>query len=315
MSADRLSLSLLAVLAFSLGTMLEPWFQTWQGNRASSANLLQVALGDSRRLLARQVYAKADAYFHKGYYPTIYDNQEGFEKSHIQESTGPAHHADAHEEADDFLGKPKDWMDAFSRHFFPSQHSHVGETAAAHTPGQPDQSANSGGSKGHSDDAPEDEAREILPWLRLSADLDPQRAETYVVASYWLCSKLNKATEAEQFLREGLQANPGDCEILFELGRIYFENRHDSTRARNVWELAAKNWREGEGRKPEPNVFVYARILNNLALLERQQKNNARAIEHYTALKAISPNQASIQGWIDYLKTNQPPAFPGDSPR
>ncbi len=315
MSADRLSLSLLAVLAFSLGTMLEPWFQTWQGNRASSANVLQVALGDSRRLFARQVYVKADAYFHKGYYPTIYDNQAGFEKSHIQDSTEPTHHPDEHEEAEDFLGKPKDWIDGFSRHFFPSRHTHLGESAGGHTPGQPHAPGEPGESKGHTADAPEGEAREILPWLRLSADLDPQRAETYVVASYWLRSKLNKVTEAEQFLREGLQANPGECEILFELGRIYYENRHDPTRARNVWELAAKNWREGEGQKLEPNIFVYARILNYLALLEREQKNHARAIEHYTALRAISPNQEAIQDWIDYLKTNQPPILPGDLPR
>src|SRR6266700_5859695 len=136
MRADRLFLFLLAAVAFSLGTALEPWFQSWQGNRASSANLVQVALGDSRRLFARQVYVKADAYFHKGYYPTIYDNQAGFEKSHIQDSTEPTYDADEHDEADDFLGKPKDWIDAFSRHFFPSQHTHLGESAGDHKPGQ-----------------------------------------------------------------------------------------------------------------------------------------------------------------------------------
>ena len=28
--------------------------------------------------------------------------------------------------------------------------------------------------------------RELLPWLKISAELDPQRVETYTVAAYWL---------------------------------------------------------------------------------------------------------------------------------
>jgi len=40
--------------------------------------------------------------------------------------------------------------------------------------------------------------REILPWLRLSAELDPQRVETYTVAAYWL-RNMGKIAEAEQF--------------------------------------------------------------------------------------------------------------------
>src|SRR5438093_6007104 len=101
MRAERLSLLLLAAVVFSLSTVLEPWFQGWQGNRANSANVLQVALGDSRRLFARHVYLKADAYFHNGYYPTIYDNQEGFEKTSIREPTEPNPHADEHQSGDD----------------------------------------------------------------------------------------------------------------------------------------------------------------------------------------------------------------------
>ena len=46
--------------------------------------------------------------------------------------------------------------------------------------------------------------REILPWLRLSAELDPQRVETYTVAAYWLRA-VGKMVEAEHFLREGLR--------------------------------------------------------------------------------------------------------------
>src|SRR5436190_22792663 len=118
-----LSLSTLAVIAFSLAPSLEPWFQSWAGNRSQSSSLLQVALGDSRKLFAKHVFFKADAYFHNGYYPTIYDDSQGYEKAHIAEDR----HTTGEEAESNFLGQPKDWVDAFSRHFYPTRHTHLGD--------------------------------------------------------------------------------------------------------------------------------------------------------------------------------------------
>jgi tetratricopeptide (TPR) repeat protein len=114
-----------------------------------------------------------------------------------------------------FLGKPRDWIDGFGRHFMITEHTHL-----------------TGGNE-----------REILPWLRVSASLDPHRVDTYTVASYFLRSRLGDAEQAERFLREGLSANPNSYEILFELGRLYHENLHDSDRAQGVLELALRRWR------------------------------------------------------------------------
>jgi hypothetical protein len=58
-----------------------------------------------------------------------------------------------------------------------------------------------------------------------------------------LQTKLNRVPEAEQVLREGLRNNPNDPQLLFELGRIYFENYHMTRRsARNIWEAALRSW-------------------------------------------------------------------------
>src|SRR5437870_7563539 len=116
---------LLLTLAFSLSAWLEPRFQAWAGSRAKSSDVLSVALGDSRRLFAKHFYVKADAYFHSGYYPTIYDAHPDSHQTHMAASAGAAQNH--HEEETDFLGPPKDWIDAFSRHFFPSIHRHLGE--------------------------------------------------------------------------------------------------------------------------------------------------------------------------------------------
>ena len=122
MRAYLLALSLLAVVAVSLATSLEPWFQSWAGSRSQSGSPIQVALGDSRKLFAKHVFFKADAYFHNGYYPTIYDNNQGYEKAHIVEDM----HESGEESEPNFLGKPRDWVDAFSRHFYPTRHTHLG---------------------------------------------------------------------------------------------------------------------------------------------------------------------------------------------
>ena len=111
MRAYLLSLSLLGVVAACLSTSLEAWFQNWQGNRTSSDNLLQVALGDSRKLFARHFFSKADAYLHKGYYPTIFDaaGPSG------QSTPGNALPSDGNSNKceGDFLGQPRDWIDQF----------------------------------------------------------------------------------------------------------------------------------------------------------------------------------------------------------
>src|SRR5439155_22962342 len=107
--------------------------------------------------------------------------------------------------------------------------------------------------------------------------------------------------QAEQFLRQGLQANPGHYEILFELGRIYRENRNDPVRARNVWELALKNWREKQAAHEEPDLLIYEEILGQLTKLEEEQKNYAQAVAYLQELKLISPSGPSIEKWIGEL--------------
>jgi tetratricopeptide (TPR) repeat protein len=296
-----LALGLLAVMTFSLATTLEPWFQKWEGNRARSANVLQVALGDSRRLFAKHIFVKADVYFHNGYYPTIYDSKEGYDKAHI--SADMRKEGEENEEAENFLGKPRDWIDRFSRHFFPARHTHLGDSGCGHSCCQRAKDGHGHDENcEHKDHDPEvagGQEREILPWLRLSAELDPQRIETYVVGSYWLRKALNKADEAERFLREGLQHNPGDPELLFELGRIYHEKGTEAERARTLWELAVKNWREREASKPDPNVFLYGQLLGNLAMLEWAHGNFASSGQWYRELLVVSPNKESIRKWIE----------------
>ena len=151
---------------------------------------------------------------------------------------------------------------------------------------------------GVSTNAESSDVREILPWLKVAASLDPERTDTYLVTAYWLRTELKKIDEAEAFLRDGLRANPGHPQLLFDLGRIYFDDRHDTNRARNVWEMALRNvgdltdW-SGERR------FLIGQLLGQLAKLEEASGDYPRAMTYLTSLKQVSPTPESIQKWMD----------------
>ena len=295
---DRVASLLLALTlsaAFGLATWLQPRSLAWRGQRAKAGSLLEILLGDGRRMFANHFFTQADVYLHSGYYPSLFDqaklNCEGHlagtarEHEHEAETGQNGHDEDNH----DFLGKPKDWLDAFGRKFRITEHTHL----------------EGGGTE-----------REILPWLKLSAELDPQQVETYTVAAFWIRSKLGKVDEAEAFLRQGLRANPDSYEILFELGRLLYENRKDTARARNVWQLALHKWQKSEAGKPKPDNLLREQILTNLARLEEHEGNFAKAIEYSVQLKTVSPHPDLIEKQIEELRgyqlqaaTNTPPAL------
>jgi tetratricopeptide (TPR) repeat protein len=274
-----LILVLLGAGSFSIATVLQPRAVQWS-RRGNSDSALEVLLGDGRRMFANHFFVKADVSFHSGYYPSVFDQvQAPTDSRHMTEEESGHHDAEeeAHERQMSFLGPPRDCFERFGRNFIVTQHSHL-----------------EGGNE-----------REILPWLRLSAELDPQRVDTYTVAAFWLRKRLGKAREAEQFLREGLRANPNSFQILFELGRLYHEDFHDETRARNVWELALQRWREQEGNKKEPDLLAREEIAINLARLEETQGDFASAIGHLELAKTSSPASANLQQQIDDLRKKE----------
>jgi tetratricopeptide (TPR) repeat protein len=268
----RLGLLLLFTCAFTLATTLGPYFSRLEHTGDSSSSMLAVLMGDSRRMFANEFFAMADAYFHSGFYPTIFDKQEeGHEHLTEHHEEGEADHD---EDEPSFLGQPRDWVDRFGRHFYPTVHTHL-----------------HGGNE-----------REILPWLKLSADLDPQRTETYITASYWLRTTLNKPAEAEQFLRQGLRANPDGYDLLLELGRVYFYSRHDPRVARNIWELSLGKWNrlQAQGLKPDPHD--YEEIRGELVRADEQLGDQQQLLADLEALIQVSHSQETLQLYIDKVK-------------
>lgn len=285
MRVQNLIALFLLTLCFALAAWLQPRHHALTPDTGRTETVLGTLLGESRRLIASQLYLKADAYYHMGYYPSIFDTHKEDHHDDKDALRAKAGLHDSHECAD-HLGEAKDWLDWFGRHFYPAKHLHADQV-------------------GHQAE------KEVLPWLRLSAEFDPQNVTTYTLASYWLRAQLNRPADAEVFLREGLRANPGSPEILLELGRIYLENHKQPERARNILELAFRRWEEHEARKPDPDIFLRQQILGQLVLAERQLNNPRRIIELLRLMKPYSPTPATLQQQIDELEqTLSAPAKP-----
>jgi tetratricopeptide (TPR) repeat protein len=276
-----LLLLLLLSACFSLAAVLQPRANGWS-KRAQADTVLKVLLGDGRRLFANHFFTKADVSFHSGYYPSIFDQARAAQDTrHLTAKEGePAH--EEHEKQMSFLAPPRDWIERFGRRFIITEHTHLERN----------------------------NEREILPWLKMSAGLDPQRVETYTVAAYWL-RDMGKVKEAEDFLREGLRNNPESYEILFELGRLYHENYQDPARARNLWELGLRRWAEQESAGKKPDLVQLDQLAVNLSRLEEKEANLPRAIELLGLAKKASPHPEVLQRQIDELKQKLAPRPPG----
>ncbi len=307
LSPRTFSWLLVALLAacFGLAARLEPQFQFMRLDAAREAWVLDlhfdgrplylsratgdffnVALGDSRRMFANEFFVKADEYYHSGYYPSIFDDNTAFKTAHMAADTGAVADKNRGDEHG-FLGPTRNWIDAFGRHFFPNRHTHLDEGGADDLSGS-------------------DDVREILPWLKLSSDLDPDNVQTYTVTAFWLRKRMNNVPEAEAVLHEGLRNCPGSYEILFELGCLDYESHHDRERARNVWEEGVRQWRKAyphlSPEEQKDSQYVMEALTTHLAKLEQDNGNLQQAVQWLQEALPVSEVPAVIQTNINELK-------------
>lgn len=298
-STPWLALIALLVLCFGLGARIDLLEQQPAEAKTFNQGVLESLLGDSRRLFANQFFIKADAYFHSGYYPSIFDNNDAFRTAHVAADAGAVEEKNSGD-AHSWMGNPTDWIDRFRRHFMPSEHTHLDGLAEG------DSHTGDGPTTDDADDHKADDVREILPWLKLSAEMDPSRVETYVAGSYWLRKRMNRPKEAEEFLRDGLRNNPKSYAITYELARIYSENFYDPVRARNLFELALRYWSESQANQPDPDLFMLEQILGQYAMLERREGNKEKAVLLLQQLRKISPNPDGVDKLISDTEAGKP---------
>jgi hypothetical protein len=149
----------------------------------------------------------------------------------------------------------------------------------------------------------------MFPWLKLSAELDPHRIQTYLVTVYWLRNRLHKTAEAEDFIRDGLRANPHSPDLLYALGQIYLEDRKEYPHAKNLFLAALRCWHERDDSKPEKSdtgetrdYLLLERILGGLVQDELAAGQPVQALEYMKTLKANASDPEGVQKQIDELQ-------------
>jgi hypothetical protein len=144
--------------------------------------------------------------------------------------------------------------------------------------------------------------REMLPWLKLSAELDPHEIATYLTASYWLRTSLKKPKEAEQFLREGLRSNPDSYAILLELGRVYLDNWKNPSVARNILILAREKWRRLDAAGEKPDQHSYEEILGEIVQTDRALNDEKGLLADLEELVKVAHSKEPLELEIEELK-------------
>jgi tetratricopeptide (TPR) repeat protein len=294
---------------FTLATAVESEFKKTTISRSDEGAFTKL-LGDGRRLFSGQSVEMADVYLHSGFYPSIFDEREKKgskaieteeddhaehkhdehgkcvheedHSAHKHDEHGNCDHGehvgsppDEHDKAMGFMGQPRDPLDAFIRNFRITEHSHL--------------------EKG--------EEREVLPWLRLAIELDPQAVETYAVTSFWLRKNLKRVEDARDILREGIRNNPKSFELLFAMGLIYEQEDKNAEKARNIWLAAKKFWEQQSSEAKEATLDAYGKITVNLGHLENEAGNLNLAIKYYELTKLTSPQPQAIQKQIDEIRS------------
>lgn len=282
----------LAALAFTLATAVEPQFRNLTVSGSDEGAFTKL-LGDGRRMFSGQAVELADVYLHSGFYPSIFDSRDAsapkaisgkggdrdddsdHHEEHEHDKHGNCVHGDehdaAHEEAMSFMGPPRDWLEAFIRNFRITQHTHLENG----------------------------EEREVLPWLKLAIELNPQALPTYIDTSYWLWRRLGRLEDARSILREGIRNNPSSPELLFEMGLLYEQGDKDDGKARNIWLGALRLWEQQTPQAKTNNLDYYGKITANLGHLEGEAGNVSLAINYYKQAKTVSPNPEAIQKRMD----------------
>ena len=280
-------LALLLTLCFTLATMFvpqTPWWNDvpraadWNKAQSQSDNVFKLLFGEGRRLFANEMFDMADAYFHSGYYPSIFDKSVA---DHDVADPAKGKTEDEDSTSDDFLGPPPDWLAALERQFVPNKHTHL----------------DSGGPTGR---VRENEVQEILPWLKLATDMNPQMIDSYTVGVYWL-RRLHKPEQARDFLFEGLRNNPDNSELLLDLGLLYDKDFHDSNRARNTWLAALRCWQaqDANAKASVENKRLYGAITTVLAHQAQDAGDWPQAVKYLEMVKQVSPYPDAIQKQID----------------
>jgi tetratricopeptide (TPR) repeat protein len=143
-----------------------------------------------------------------------------------------------------------------------------------------------------------DQLKEIVPWLYMASEADPNNVLAYTLTGYYLAYRLDRVEQAIAYLKKGLMNNPDSWEINGEIGRIYFQKVKDYG-ASSRYLSRAKVLLE----KAPHDKFQERAILAYLALSYERLGEEQKALPLYHRLDNLFPDQELYRKKMRQLRT------------
>lgn len=157
-----------------------------------------------------------------------------------------------------------------------------------------------------------EEVREILPWLRAAARLDPRNVEVYLVTAYWLAGDLRRPDLALEVLREAQANNPASYEVHLEKGRVLLRMGERAGAAREL-DAGLAVWPGTQDRSGEDARLGRQSLLLHRALLYEAEGRSQDSVRLLKEILAMFPQRRHIRERLDSLSTGAAPAVPAEN--
>ena len=253
---DNLSLILALLLVAGLAHQIPVHFDGRLPQRPGD-DVLQLVLGDTRRGLSQALLQQVDVYYHGGVKVT--DACSIGEHAAHDHASQPHDHLEGHEAV--VAGRmiaPWQWV---NRHIHAQEHRHLAETDYA----------------------------ELLPWVWAACRASPNNIQAYQIGAYVLSRQSGSAEPAIRLLKQGLEANPGNAELAFELGENYLNKLKQPTEAERWFLQAYANNPLDAAPGDEDAHILKLRTLHYLGYLANQRGDTARVRALLTEAEALNP--------------------------
>ncbi len=146
--------------------------------------------------------------------------------------------------------------------------------------------------------------KEIMPWLRLATITDPHNVEAYLVASFWLRTKVNRPDLALDILKEAQWNNPMNARVQFAKARAYISRKQLSdalsTLSAGLAFLETKKTETGKQDK-----YLRSQLLSYRALLYEIKEQNSKAIKDYEEILDLFPKRKKLLDRIEALRSGK----------
>jgi tetratricopeptide (TPR) repeat protein len=144
--------------------------------------------------------------------------------------------------------------------------------------------------------------KEIMPWLWLSAEANPDEVETWLIAAFWLASEVAQPDLAEKVLLSSQQVVGANYKIKLELGRLCLKQNRIKE-AERYFDAGLALW-PGKYNPEDPETKNdKAKLLVYRAFLYEHSGKPAQAINVLNQALAIFPEREHLRKWIKELET------------